>query len=118
MADTGNNNENNSKVDWARLIVFLGVIVCAIIIVFIVIAFFAILHERPGATLSLILLAVCLLGFSAIVWGALWIVSGKREVSIATQGVSTTDTRIDELIRENERLKQQLAELSSEHKGK
>ena len=71
-------------------------------------ALYAISHEREGAFMGVILSVMALLVLWALVWGALWIVTGFRSGSFVPPLSSAAE--LTELRRENAMLKELLAE--------
>ena len=95
---------------WERMVVFSGVILTVPLFALLGTAIYSAMADRPDAHLGILLSVICLLVLWAIVWGALWIVSGFKnngEMSIEL-------TRLEELEQENERLKKLLAEMSAD----
>lgn len=96
---------------WERLVVFSGVILTVPLFALLGTAVYAITADRPAAYMGVLLSIISLLVLWAIVWGALWIVSGFRENGFDDLQI-TSASELEKLQKENERLKQQVAELS------
>lgn len=108
MNDTEKTNLVNKFGGWERLVIFCGVIMTVPIFALLGTAFYAISHEREGAVMGVVLSVICLLVLWALVWGALWIITGFRSGAIVPPLSSASE--LNELRRENARLKQMLAD--------
>lgn len=102
-------NMINKLGGWERLVIFCGVIMTVPIFALLATAFFALSHEREGAFMGIVLSIICLLVLWALVWGALWIITGFRAGGLIP-GNSESD--IETLKQENERLRKLLDQQS------
>lgn len=96
---------------WERLVVFSGVILTVPLFALLATGIYAVVVDRPSASVGVFLTVICLLVLWAIVWGLLWIIAGFRAGGI-DEIKNNAQGPIDELRKENERLKRELAELT------
>ena len=95
--------------DWEMLVVIVGIIITVPMLALLGSAIFAVIDDRPGAYVSILLIIVIMMIFWAIIWGGIWIFSGLRADDIMR---SNSVKRLEELERENERLQKLVTELS------
>ena len=98
---------------WERLIIFSGVVLTVPLFALLATAIYALVTGRVDAHLGILLSVVAILVLWAFVWGMLWIVSGLREGSFGNNmGDTNSPAYLDALRKENEKLRNQLEELS------
>ena len=115
MNDTKDINMVNKFGGWERLVVFSGVVISVPLVALLGTALVALTHNREGADMGVILSVIALLVLWALVWGALWIVTGIRSGSFVPPLSSAAE--LNELKRENAMLKQMLAEQSKQNRA-
>ena len=96
---------------WERLVVFSGVILTVPLFGLLGTAVYAVITDRSDALLGVLLSITAILILWAIIWGMLWIVSGIREGSFNNNN-GELSAKAEALLRENESLKKQIAELT------
>lgn len=100
---------------WERLVIFSGVVLTVPLFALLGTAIYALVTERSDALMGVMLSVIAILVLWAIVWAALWIVSGVRDGSLNDLlGNNNSSGKLEELQRENERLRQQVEELKKE----
>jgi len=97
--------------DWGMMAVIIGIIITVPMVALLGSAIFAVIDNRPGAYVGILLIVIIMLIFWAIIWGGIWIFSGLRANNITR---SNSVSRLAELERENERLQKLVTELSQE----
>jgi ABC-type Fe3+ transport system permease subunit len=95
---------------WERLVVFSGVLLTVPMFALLGVAVYSVATGRPDAPMAVLLSIISLLVLWAIIWGMLWIVSGFRAGG-EIETSSDLRVKLEELRRDNERLKKQLTEL-------
>ena len=93
---------------WERLVVFSGVILTVPLFALLATGIYAVAVDRPSAGVGVFLTIICLLVLWAIVWGLLWIITGFRAGGFP---LAASEISHEELLAENARLKEELAEL-------
>ena len=111
MNDLNKMNTAKKLGDWERLVIFTGIIITVPMLALLGSAIHAVLIDRPGAYMGILLTIIIMLVFWSVVWGGIWMVSSFRANNIMQPN---SVSRIDELERENERLQKLVTELSQE----
>ena len=96
---------------WERLVIFSGVVLTVPLFGLLGTAIYAVMTDRTDAMIGVLLSVMAILILWAIIWGMLWIVSGIREGQFNNDNGDTA-AKLAELQAENERLKQQLTDLT------
>lgn len=104
----------NKLEGWGWLVIASGVVMTAILFGLIGVAIFAIIQDRPVAYISVFVIIISMLALWAITWGALWLISGRRQVSSAAPREPRLAEELEELRQENKRLRTQLAQFSQD----
>jgi uncharacterized membrane protein len=97
--------------DLEMLAVFIGIIITVPMLALLGSAIYAVMVDRSGGYMGILLTIILMLVFWAIIWGGIWMVSVLRANNIMQ---SNSVSRLDELERENERLQKLVTELSQE----
>lgn len=112
MNDSDKTNVLKKLGGWERLVIFSGVVLTVPLFALLGTAIYALVTDRSDALMGVLLSVIAILVLWAIVWGVLWIVSGVRDGSINDLAGNNLSGKLEELQRENERLRQQLDELT------
>ena len=111
MSDLNKINATKKPVDWEILAIFIGIIMTVPMLALLGSAIYAIVDDRPGAYVGILLTIIIMLVFWAIIWMGIGMFSGLSAKNIIQ---SNFVSRLDELERENERLQKLVTELSKE----
>ena len=99
------------SLDMVALILFVGVIITVPMFALLGTAIYAVMVDRPGAYVGVLVTIIIILVFWAITWGAFWMVSSMKDKNLLQ---STVVNRLDELERENKELHSRLANLADD----
>ncbi len=111
MNDLNKMNAIKKLGDLEMLAVFIGIIITVPMLALLGSAIYAVMVDRSGGYMGILLTIIIMLVFWAIIWGGIWMVSVLRANNIMQ---SNSVSRLDELERENERLQKLVTELSQE----
>ena len=111
MTDSNKINAPIKLGDWEIMAVYTGIIITVPMLALLGSAIYAAMTDRPGAYVGILLTIIIMLVFWAIVWGGILIVAGLKAKNVRQ---SNSVSKIDELERENERLRKLVTELSQE----
>ena len=109
MVDSNNIKATKKLVDWEILAIFIGIIITVPMLALLGSAIYAVIDDRPGGYMGILLAIIIMLGFWAIIWLGIGMFTG---FNAKIDSVS----KLDELERENERLRKLVTELSQEKK--
>jgi hypothetical protein len=113
MNDSNKINATKKLVEWEILAIFIGIIMTVPMLALLGSAIYAVVDDRPGAYVGILLIIIIMLFFWAIIWVGIGMFSGLSAKNIF-QSISVS--RLDELEQENERLQKLVTELSKEKK--
>ena len=111
MDDIDKINKTKKLSNWDFLVVFIGIIITVPMMALLGRAIFALLDNRPGALVGILLTIIIMLIFWAIIWGGIFMIPGLRDEN-KTQ--SDSARKVEELEQEIERLQKMVTELSQE----
>lgn len=111
VSDLNKINVTKKLVEWEILAIFIGIIMTVPMLALLGSAIYAVVDDRPGAYMGILLTIIIMLFFWAIIWVGIGMFSGLSDKNIIQLNFIS---RLDELERENEQLKKVVSELSKE----
>ena len=111
VSDLNKINATKKPVDWEILAIFIGIIMTVPMLALLGSAIYAIVDDRPGAYVGILLTIIIMLVFWAIIWMGIGMFSGLSAKNIFQ---SHFVSKLDALEQENERLQKLVTELSKE----
>jgi len=111
MNDSNKNNATKKPVDWEMMAIFIGIIITVPMLALLGSAISAVVENRPGGYVGILLTIIIMLLFWAVIWVGIGMFSGLSAKNIFQ---SHFVSKLNELEQENERLQKLITELSKE----